>query len=91
MHVVGLDSGDDYVIDVLTGIDFLGSASVRPASLRATLAAIRRGSRPTDVLRNGPAPIQDVTALADLHRRGLAELEAWLRTATAPAVLALLP
>lgn len=91
MHVVGLDSGDDYVIDVLTDADFLDSTSVRPASLRATLAAIRRGSRPTDVLRNGPAPIEDVAALADLHRRGLAELEAWLRTATAPALLALLP
>lgn len=44
-----------------------------------------------DVLRNGPAPNDDLAALADLHRRGLEELEVWLRTATAPAVLALLP
>jgi hypothetical protein len=91
MHVVGLDDGANYVFDVLTDPDFLDSASVRPASLRATLAAIRRGSRPTDILRNGPAPIGDLMALADLHSRGLAELEAWLRTARAQPVVHLLP
>jgi hypothetical protein len=91
MHVVGLDDGADYVVDVLTDRDFLDSASVRPASLRATLAAIRRGSRPTDILRNGPAPIEGLMALADLHSRGLAELETWLRTAHVQPILDLLP
>jgi hypothetical protein len=91
MYVVGLDDGEDYVVDVLTDADFLNSASIRPASLRATLAAVRRGSRPTDILRNGPAPIGDLAALADLHARGLAELEAWLQTASAQPVLDLLP
>ena len=90
MHAVGLDAGGDYNVDVLSDEAFIDSNSVKPASLRATLAAIREGSRPADVLRNGPAPNDDLAALADLHRRGLAELEAWLRTATAPAVRALL-
>jgi hypothetical protein len=91
MHVVGLDNGADYVVDVLTDADFLNSASTRPASLRATLAAIRHGSRPTDILRNGPALIGDLAALAALHARGLAELEAWLRTASAQPILDVLP
>lgn len=91
MHVVGLDNGADYVVDVLTDADFLNSASTRPASLRATLAAIRHGSRPTDILRNGPAPIGDLAALAALHARGLGELEAWLRTASAQPISDLLP
>ena len=88
LHVVGLDRGEDYGVNVLTEVDFLNSASVKPTSLRATLAAIRRGSETTDVLRTGP--VVEVAAFADLHRRGLAELETWLRTATDPDVRALL-
>lgn len=91
MHAVGLDDGGDYNVDVLNDDAFINSNSVKPASLRATLAALRQESGPADTLRNGPVPIDDIAALADLHARGLAELEAWLRTATAPAVLALLP
>jgi hypothetical protein len=91
MHAVGLDNGGDYVYDVLTDPAFLGSSSTRPASLRALLAAVRTGSRPTDVLRNGPVPRADVAAYADLHARGLAELEAWLRTSTAQPIIDALP
>jgi hypothetical protein len=39
-----------------------------------------------DVLRTGP--VREVAAYADLHRRGLAELETWMRTATDPDVRA---
>lgn len=91
MFAVGLDDGGDYVTDVLSDPDFLNSPSVRPASLRATLTAIRNGSRPTDILRNGPVPRDDLDSIAALHARGIAELETWLRTASAAPVLALLP
>ncbi len=91
MHVVGPDNGAEYVVDILTDADFLNSASTKPASLRATLAAIRHPSRSTDILRNGPAPIDDLAALAALQARGLAELKAWLRTARAQPILDLLP
>ena len=90
MHAVGLDSGGDYNVDVLRDDAFIDSNSIKPASLRAVLAALREESLSTDVLMNGPAPNDDLAALADLHRRGLAELETWLRTATAPAVRAVL-
>jgi hypothetical protein len=86
LYVVGLDRAGDYRVDVLTKADFLDSASVKPASLRAILAAIRRGPAGTDVLRTGP--VREVAAYADLHRRGLAELETWMRTATDPDVRA---
>lgn len=91
LHVVGLDT-EPYVFDVLTDRTFLGRrSSSRPASLRAVLTAIRRGSRPADALANGPVPAGEAAAFADVHARGLAELERWLRTATAPDVLAWLP
>ena len=91
LHVVGLDT-EAYVFDVLADTTFLGwLGSSRPASLRAVLAAIRRGPRPTDALANGPVPAGEAAAFADVHARGLAELERWLRTATAPDVLAWLP
>ena len=87
----GLDSGGDYGVDVLESETFLGSSSTKPASLRALISAVRRGSRPSDVLRNGPVPAGEVEKLASLHGRGLAELEVWLRSATAKAVLDALP
>lgn len=91
LHVLHLDT-EPYVFDVLTDRTFLGRlSSSRPASLRAVLAAIRRGSRPTDALANGPVPPGEAAAFADVHARGLAELERWLRTATAPNLLAWLP
>jgi len=86
MHVAGLDDGAHYAFDVLTRPDFVNSPSTRADSLRATLAAIRRGAAATDVLRTGP--VREFAQYANLHRRGLAEIEAWMRTATDPDVRA---
>jgi len=92
MAVVGLDDPTPYIFDVLTQRGFLAAgSSVRPASLRAVLYAIRRGPRRMDALGNGPVPSGEVDAFADLHRRGLAELQTWLQGATAPEVRAWLP
>jgi hypothetical protein len=92
MAVVGLDDPASYTFDVLALPGFLTPGrSVRPTSLRAVLAAIRRGPGRLDALGNGPVPAGEAEAFADVHRRGLAELEAWLRGATAPEVLAWLP
>jgi hypothetical protein len=91
MSVVGLDDGDDYKFDVLTEPGFLSATPDRPASLRALLAAVRRGTKPTDALVNGPVPSGEESAFASVYARGIAELETWLRRATAPEVLAWLP
>ena len=92
MAVVGLDDPAPYIFDVLRRPGFLTpGTSTRPASLRAVLAAVRRGPSALDSLGNGPVPAGQAAAFADVHRRGLAELEAWLRGATTPEVLAWLP
>jgi hypothetical protein len=80
LHHVGWDD-DEYAFDVFNAEDFqllMKRRSRRGADLRAVVAgtSIERPAR--DALRNGPLPLGERAAFADVWRRGLAELHAWL-------------
>ena len=91
LHAVGADGPGGYCINVLAEAGFVTAASETNASLLAVLDRLHRGSEPGEVLRTGPIAPHEAAAFADLHRRGVEELDAWLRTATAPDLVALLP
>ena len=82
MHHVGLDRASDYTYDALT--DDAELAQGKGSDLRALIRSLNRRSKPTDVLRNGPVPAEDVAAFARVYERGRRETLAWM-TAAAPS------
>ncbi len=91
LHAVGADGPTGYGIDVLRQPGFVTADSVTKASLLAVLDRVFRGSDRSEVLGTGRIAVDEAAAFADVHRRGVAELAAWLETATDPGLLALLP
>jgi hypothetical protein len=91
LHAIGADGPAGYCIDVLSEPGFVHARSETNASLLAVLSQLRRQPNRTDVLRTGPVDPDEIAAFAAVHRRGVAELAAWLNTATDPDLRALLP
>jgi hypothetical protein len=91
MHHVGWDCSDDYIYDALTNEALLDPRSQSGASLRAAVASLHDEPIAFAVLRNGPVPAQDVEAFFDVHRRGRAELSAWLEAGASPLLRSWLP
>lgn len=91
LHVIGADGPTGYCIDVLSERGFVSAYSETNASLLAVVGQVRRGADPAAVLRTGPVDPAEIGAFADVHRRGVDELGAWLQGATAPDLRALLP
>jgi hypothetical protein len=91
LHAIGADGPDGYCIDVLGDVGFIGARSETNSSMLAVLSQIRRGTSRADVIRTGPIDPDQVLAFAGVARRGIDELAAWLETATAPDLRALLP
>jgi hypothetical protein len=90
MNVIGADGPAGYCIDVLAQHSFVHDDTETNASLLAVVGQVRRGTKRSDVLRTGPIAPAEVAAFADVHRRGVDELEAWLQHATDPDLRALL-
>jgi len=82
MHHVGLDRASDYTYDALTDIAEL--ARRKGSDLRALIRSLNQPSKPTDVLRNGPVPAEDVAAFAGVYERGRREILTWM-TAAGPS------
>ena len=78
LHHIGLDSGASYRRDALSDAELRSGETDRGADLRAVRRGLAREPRAEDVLRNGALPAADALAFADVHRRGRAELAAWL-------------
>jgi 7-cyano-7-deazaguanine synthase in queuosine biosynthesis len=80
MHHVGLDRPTDYAYDALAEDTEL--LQDRGNDLRALIRSLNRPSQPTDVLRNGPVPAEDILAFAGVYERGRREILAWMTAAT---------
>jgi 7-cyano-7-deazaguanine synthase in queuosine biosynthesis len=80
MHHVGLDRARDYTYDALS--DSAELAQDKGSDLRAVIRSLNRPSKPTDVLRNGPVPAEDVAAFAAVYERGRREILTWMTTST---------
>jgi 7-cyano-7-deazaguanine synthase in queuosine biosynthesis len=82
MRAVGLDSKDDYNVNVLTAKPEPGAVQGRDK--RAFEMAIKRvqSQRPleliAEVLHSGPLPPDEIESYADVYRRGLKEVESFL-------------
>ena len=50
--------------------------------LRALVRSLNRPSRPTDVLRNGPVPVGDISDFNGVYERGRREILTWMTAAT---------
>jgi 7-cyano-7-deazaguanine synthase in queuosine biosynthesis len=81
MHHIGLDSPASYRRDALSDAELRNGETDRGADLRAVRRGLTRQPRAEDVLRNGAVPAADALAFAEVHRRGRAELAAWLEGA----------
>jgi len=79
MHHVGLDTGNDYTYDALA--DNVDLAQDKGNDLRALVRSLNRPSKPTDVLRNGPIPVEDIAAFAGVYERGRREILTWMTAA----------
>jgi hypothetical protein len=84
MHRVGLDDPRDYAFDALREDTEMRQA--RGSDLRALVRSLSETHRPTDVLRNGPVPSDDVAAFAEVYERGRQEIATWMRAADVPAI-----
>jgi hypothetical protein len=80
LHHIGLDSPASYRRDALSDAELRSGETDRGADLRAVLRGLAREPRAEDVFRNGAVPATDALAFADVHRRGRAELAAWLES-----------
>jgi 7-cyano-7-deazaguanine synthase in queuosine biosynthesis len=78
MDHVGLDQAEDYTYDALT--DHAELARDKGNDLRALIRSLNQPSKPTDVLRNGPVPAEDVAAFAEVYERGRREILTWMTT-----------
>lgn len=88
---VGWDSSDDYIFEALTDTDLLDPRSESGASLRAAVTSLHDDPTAFAVLRNGPVPAHDVEAFFDVHRRGRAQLSAWLENGAGELLRSWLP
>jgi hypothetical protein len=90
MHHVGLDRARDYTYDALA--DDLELAVAKGNDRRALIRSLNQPSKPTDVLRNGPVPAEDVAAFAGVYERGRREILTWMTSAgPSPAIRRQLP
>lgn len=90
MHHVGLDRASDYAFDALH--EDAALSGERGQDLRALIRSLSRTARPTDVLRNGPVPMEQVREYSGVYERGRAEILAWMRAGEpSPAVERQLP
>jgi len=82
MRAAGLDSKDDYNVNVLTAK--LKPGAVQGRDKRAFEMAIERtrSQRPleivAEVLHSGPLPSDEIQSYADVYQRGLKEVESFL-------------
>lgn len=77
LHHVGRDRAGkaDYRKDVCRTDAALIHERNKGRDVRAVLQALRDGDSPLAIMRNGPLPMgQDLQALSDMHRSGIAEL-----------------
>jgi 7-cyano-7-deazaguanine synthase in queuosine biosynthesis len=79
MHHVGLDKPETYTYDVLT--DNAELAQDKGNDLRALIRSLNQPAKPTDVLRNGPVPAEDIAHFAGVYERGRREILAWMTAA----------
>ena len=53
-------------------------AQEKGSDLRALIRSLNRSSKPTDVLRNGPVPAEDIAIFAGVYERGRREILTWM-------------
>ncbi len=79
MHRIGEDQAGDYAWDALTDTDVIDPEWEKTsASIRALAANLRRGTQPSDILRNGPIPAGEIQDFLGVYERGRAELKRWI-------------
>lgn len=91
MHHIGWDATAEYIFDALTDTDLLRPTSESGDDLRAAVASLHDAPSGFSVLRNGPVAPDLVQAFFDVHRRGRAELSAWLRDGAGESLRGRLP
>ena len=76
LHHVGLDRTRDYTYDALS--DSVEFSQEKGSDRRALIRSLNQPSRPTDVLRNGPIPAEDIADFAGVYERGRHEILNWM-------------
>ena len=76
LHHIGLDRARDYTYDVFTDVAELEQD--KGDDLRALVRSLNLPSKPTDVLRNGPIPAEEIADFAGVYARGRREILNWM-------------
>ena len=80
VHAAGLDSGEDYGIDVCSNELTVDSSAMSADDLRAVTSGLRRFNTDTSIRKaiTGVAPAEPLDAYVNLVQRGLTELRTWI-------------